>query len=369
MRRLLYSTRISSQDPTAPANPAVEFGWLILAVCAVAIAVACLGCGSRQSTRPGETFDAGYVFADRVPRVSHAFVVRNTTGRAVKILDVVKSCGCTSFDVGKKSLAPGEETKLEINVSTPKAYQDVYSACTLKTDHPALADWQYTLRFTALPRVAFSAQHVNFGRISKTAPELSQDAFIDLYDSSVVPLDEHNFSVPEGLSVQLLPEPEKHHLASDIWSARYRFSVKLVRVRGLEGYGQHTKSIGLQAPSGARASLEVVWRHDPPIVAAPSVIGFGRVSRRATSDKRLLFLHSTDGKQFRIVSAECEPGAPTVATLFEKRRSDQHTIEFTLAMPRDFDSPVSSGMIVLQTDDDASRCIQIPWSAITESGH
>jgi Protein of unknown function (DUF1573) len=67
-------------------------------------------------THPGETFLAGYISPDKQSKVSHAFVVRNTTSENVEIRAVDRTCTCTSFELGKYRLARGESTALTMGV-------------------------------------------------------------------------------------------------------------------------------------------------------------------------------------------------------------------------------------------------------------
>jgi hypothetical protein len=66
------------------------------------------GCRPGASGVPGEVYDAGYVMVGTTPKMSHDFAVRNTTGSTVEIIDVGKTCGCTSYELARMRLAPGE---------------------------------------------------------------------------------------------------------------------------------------------------------------------------------------------------------------------------------------------------------------------
>ncbi len=372
MRREISNARFGILIPDVPSRShraapgAVVFGSLAGALSAFAVAVSCGGCGSQKNTRPGETFDAGYVFADSTPKVSREFTVRNPTDRTVRILDVAKTCGCTSFDLRRWTLGPGESTTLRINVNTPLAYQQVYSACTLKTEHPMLTDWPYTIKFTALPRVAFSTNHVNFGRIAKNGPELAQTAYVDTFDGPPDLLMQEDLTAPAGLSVELSPEPERHRLAENVWNVRHTIVIKLQSPRADKSGGMQTRSIDVRAHNGARASLPVIWSYDEPIVRAPSVIGFGKVAPGSKSQERILFLHSSVGKRFRILSASSAPGSPPVSAEFERKESDQHKLQLTLQLPEGIQAPALSGKIQITTDHEAAPVVEVPWSAIVD---
>lgn len=110
------------------------------------LTLACLsGCAAGV---PGETYSAGYIFPERQSQVSHDFVVRNNTSKHVKILKVEKTCTCTSYELGKYELAPGEMTTLsnetvrapggtadrEMNYSKSSCGYLCYSSFDMETD-------------------------------------------------------------------------------------------------------------------------------------------------------------------------------------------------------------------------------------------
>jgi hypothetical protein len=172
------------------------------------------------------------------------------------------------------------------------------AACTLPTDHPTLRSWQCLLKFTSLPRVAFSADHVNFGSIAKGDADLTRTAYIDLFDESVMPLSAANFQVPTNLTF--------------------------------------------------------------------SVIGFGKVRPGSRSEGKCLFLHSVQGKPFKILSVVGDTQQPSIAAAFGPNSSDQHVVRVAVCLPQDAASPVWSGKIRIKTDEAAAPLIEVDWSAVTQ---
>ena len=55
-------------------------------------------------------------------KVTHVFVVKNTTGKRVKVQSVQKSCTCTSFELSKYQLRPGETAVLRMEVDVTASY-------------------------------------------------------------------------------------------------------------------------------------------------------------------------------------------------------------------------------------------------------
>ncbi|MCM8795365.1 MAG: DUF1573 domain-containing protein [Candidatus Omnitrophica bacterium] len=50
--------------------------------------------------------------------LKHIFILKNASGKILNIKGIDTSCGCTVSEVAKRSLSPGEETKLEVTFNT-----------------------------------------------------------------------------------------------------------------------------------------------------------------------------------------------------------------------------------------------------------
>jgi hypothetical protein len=54
-------------------------------------------------------------------RLTTTFTIRNAFSEPVTIDEIVRTCGCTEFELKNHSLAPGEETSLNATISTGRA--------------------------------------------------------------------------------------------------------------------------------------------------------------------------------------------------------------------------------------------------------
>ena len=115
---------------------------------------------SNRDPDAARSFDAGALFQDSTPSLVHTFRLRNTTDRTVRIVRRVCSCTCTSNELGKAVLAPGEATELTMRVHTSDAYRAMTVQCRLVTDSPVIGEVPYSLAFTSFPRVSFSSETV-----------------------------------------------------------------------------------------------------------------------------------------------------------------------------------------------------------------
>lgn len=93
--------------------------WLWLALALGLVALGALGL-YRVSDEPGPpsihveppNFDWGEIPNDRP--VTQTFTVENAGGRALEIVGVSTSCGCTTAHIERERLAPGEHTPMEV---------------------------------------------------------------------------------------------------------------------------------------------------------------------------------------------------------------------------------------------------------------
>src|SRR5581483_4970838 len=95
--------------------------------------------------------DAGAVFASSTPTLTHVFRVANNSNRPIKIKDESHSCDCTTVELSKRELLPGESATLTLSLHVPPAYASKVVSATLRTDDPDQPDWHYDLRFEAFP--------------------------------------------------------------------------------------------------------------------------------------------------------------------------------------------------------------------------
>ena len=180
-------------------QPTPRTNWLG-ALGRASVILACLpGCAHRV---PGETFSAGYVFAHKHSRVTHDFVVKNTTSEPVQFLTVQQSCSCTSYKLDKDQLKPGEATKLTMDVIVANAYMHKYATCVLKTNHPTFKDWAYTVEFVSLPLVVTEPNVLNLGSFKADGSDLNavKHVTLNLFREAKLDLTSDHFTVPEEIS-------------------------------------------------------------------------------------------------------------------------------------------------------------------------
>jgi Protein of unknown function (DUF1573) len=341
------------------------------------------GCYHRVTSAPGETFSAGYIFADKHPRVGHDFVVRNTTSEPVTIHHVEKSCTCTSFKLGKYQLAPGEATTLTIHVDLTPTYMQKFATCVLKTNHPRLKDWAYNIQFISLPFVVADPSDLNLGSFTVDGQNLNavQHATLDLFAESNIELTRDNFSVPDELELSILSGPEVRRLQRDVWKTRYQVAIGLSS-KGCEAVlhdsrtGLITKTVQLSAGESRSRQwhFSVYWQAVPPLVSHPEYLSFGNLLDEMDNHWRSVVISSTTRDKFRIVSAKNQSRDVRIEfSVDSPGDAPRHCVKFRVPQQDDAQGQSAdgtrrflSGTVHVQTTGKPLPAVEIPWSAMLD---
>jgi Protein of unknown function (DUF1573) len=371
----VFSKNLTERVVPPPALPCI----LLFLICSQ-------GCIRTGSSVPGETYSAGYIFPDRQSKVTHDFVVRNTTSEPVKIYKVEKSCTCASFKLGKYQVAPGEATTLTIDVDVIPSYMQKFATCVLKTDHPQFKDWGYNIHFISVPFVVADPSDLNLGTFTVDGenPNAVQQANLDLFADSKIELTRHNFSVPNEIELNIVSGPEVRRLQRDVWNTRYQISIGL-SPKGRETIlhnsqsGLITKTIQLTAgeEKSKKWQYSVYWKALAPLESHPSSLSFGNLLDETDDHCRRIVILSTTNKEFQIVSDKNQIQEIRIESSVDASdEAPQHGVRFKAIMlghgdakgrstggPRRF----LSGTIQVHTTDRRRPIVEIPWSAMLDS--
>lgn len=78
--------------------------------------------------------------------LQHDFVLKNESGRTLKITGINTSCGCTVSKVKKEVLAPGETTEIEVKFNTRGYSGAVRQFIFVNTDSPENPIIRFTIK-------------------------------------------------------------------------------------------------------------------------------------------------------------------------------------------------------------------------------
>jgi hypothetical protein len=109
----------------------------ILIEYAIVCPVASLGCKRARDVQTAiSVYDAGVVFADMTPVITHEFEVTNRSDRPVHIVSQAVSCVCTATNLASREMPARGSTVLRMTAPTPYTHSRQSLSCTLRTDVP-----------------------------------------------------------------------------------------------------------------------------------------------------------------------------------------------------------------------------------------
>jgi hypothetical protein len=334
------------------------------------------GCLRSASTAPGEAYDAGYVFAEKQSTVTHDFVVRNTTSETVHVLSLAKSCTCASAELGKSTLGPGESTRLRLDVGVPRGYMQKTAACYIRTDHPALKDWVYSIQLVSLPFISANPTDLNLGTLGPggKTEQAAVPVEINLFSPVKTELAPESFVVPKEIRVEILAGPEFRRLRQDIWNTRYRLSVGFggrlnVDDRGAAHPGVATGAIKLVTSGSAQRdwAYPVYWTVQAPLVSWPSSLNFGNLRNDKVGTSRALTISSQAKNDFRILRVTSVGQSVSTEAQFDPSlQGDSHRVTVTMAPRSDTKARLLTGVIRVETSERLQSVLDVPWTAIDD---
>jgi hypothetical protein len=114
------------------------------------------------------TWDFGAV--QRGPAVNHAFRFKNNTGETLHIGNVRVSCGCTSAQAAKSSVAPNEESAILAQMDTTRFHGNKSVTIYVTFDQPRWTEASLVVRADGRDDVAMSPETIDFGQVSRGSP-------------------------------------------------------------------------------------------------------------------------------------------------------------------------------------------------------
>lgn len=113
---------------------------------------------------PEPIFDFGE--RDAEEKVEHAFVIKNIGAEQLEIKNVRTSCGCTVAQPEKKSLAPGEETRVPATLSLKGRQGPQTKTITIESNDKENPMFKLEFKGSAVAAISVEPRTLNFGRVS-----------------------------------------------------------------------------------------------------------------------------------------------------------------------------------------------------------
>lgn len=124
--------------------------------------------GKPKLVVPEPEFNFGKV--DNSETVEHDFILRNEGTGVLKIESVRASCGCTTTELEKNELAPGEEIKIHAATNLKGRQGPQTKSITVMTNDPDNPSYQLRIVGEAIASIAIEPMSVQFGRIMDDEP-------------------------------------------------------------------------------------------------------------------------------------------------------------------------------------------------------
>lgn len=151
------------------------------------------------------TIDFGRVFEGS--KVTCPLKLTNTSGRAVKVVDVSTSCGCTTIESETEfTLQPGEEKSITIQLSTSGNTGPMEKRVTVFTNEAASRfKFPITLRAVSMPLLEISHRELDFEMIRRDET-CHREIFVSVlheHENNASGAAVYVASAPEGVQTEL----------------------------------------------------------------------------------------------------------------------------------------------------------------------
>ena len=103
------------------------------------------------------------------PPVRHEFILLNQGSAPLEILTVEKVCDCASFEIGTRTIPPGEETTLTVTVDPRGKRGEFGDGIRIRTNDPETPELTFLLRGEAFDLIQIDPAEVNFSPIPPEA--------------------------------------------------------------------------------------------------------------------------------------------------------------------------------------------------------
>lgn len=256
-------------------------------------------------------------------KVTYRFKVSNQGKAYLNITQLNPSCGCTSTNVGKWSLAPGENTEIEVAFDPSKFSGPVRKSLQVVSDDPV----------SPISTLTFEAEVVHEITLNPTAL-----FFVDMPRSttrkSSVRLVSGN---GQPVQVTAAKAPGAPYLSAT-WRAEGKDAVVEVTVDGKKlpaGVNHGTDNLTIQTTNARFSAIPVTvqWDVKRAVTATPERVSWVKPATATFSDT--LTLSSVAGRPFRITGVRTSTADVVVSNMpSPSTAAASHKVTIGFARPR-----------------------------------
>lgn len=303
---------------------------------------------------PEEKKDVGTVPKGEV--IHATFILRNEGKADLHVTDVKPSCGCTAPEYDK-TIKPGAEGKIVLNVDTKTFQGPISKSALILTDDPDKP--QVSVFVMANVRPYVETHPVGFFRLQGlTGQSATSEIVIFSEEPDFKPA---KVEAPNGyMKATLAPVAEAEKVAgkpANQW--KVSLSTAPDAPEGLlGGYVKVQTGVAKQP----ELSLAVSGYIKPTLSVTPLSVNFGNFEPKADPVKRTVTIINNNAKNetFQVTKAESNvPGVKTDVVMTDKARA-----QVVISIDDKVKKGVFDGFVTVSTNDPAKKEIKIPLKGV-----
>ncbi len=285
-------------------------------------------------------------------KISHDFVVKNEGTAALKIDEVIPSCGCTviSFD---KEIAPGATGKIHAEVDTSKLTGGSVKSLTVRTNDPENREVLLSLMVKVATEVEFNPGFARFVQGRGHPPGVIKQLFYapTFPDLQIVSVD----SPWPALKVEHREATEQER-RKDVPGKQYVFTLSLDYDKAEIGPLSGRVEVTTNHPRQKTALLPVSGFVRPLLAVTPPFVDFGQLDLSQPAEARFK-VANFGAKAMQVTAVEATlPGSETTFKVDEAGRSYFIEMKLSPTMPK---GPFK-GDLRIHTDSPAEPLVTVP---------
>lgn len=324
---------------------------LLLLIPALCLAQASAQTPAPAAPQPHMTFDAMHHDFGKVPadtKVTHRFKVTNTGKAFLNITRLNPSCGCTSTVLGKWSLAPGEQTEIEVTFNSAGFRGISRKSLQVVSDDPANPTQTLTFEADVVREIMASTQSIFFQDLVRTSP---RKASVKLESGNGQPVRITEVKAAGAPWLAFATRQEGTSAWVDITLDGRKLPTD--RVAGADAIAVHTSN-----SKAAMVPLTVQWEVRLAIQAEPARVAW--VEAAGKELRSTVTLKQVDNKPFRILSARTTNPVLKVEGLGKPAATHQ---ELQMVLSAGAKAGMYTEKVLLTTDDPDQPQLEIRVSA------
>jgi hypothetical protein len=285
-------------------------------------------------------------------KVYYRSKVMNKGSAPLQIKEIRPSCGCSYSMVGQWSLAPGEETFIEVHFDPTGLIGNVHKSLSVLSDDPANPDILLTFEASVTHEIMPSTTAIFFHDVPRGGPAMTKT--IRLQSGNDMPVAVTDAKIPGAPYIACAPQQDGNDVILNI-------SIDGRLIPKQSQHGVENMTVRTASKKVPIMQFHIQWDVKAAIVAAPS-----RVFWTDSAGKELrvaITLSHPEGRPFKILEAKPSLAQISVAGI-NKNAAAEHKFEIIL-------SPKTKAgayreTLSLKLDDPGQQTLELPIVAILQ---